>query len=806
MKIPMSWLREFVDLGEMDTRAFMDGMTMSGSKTEALEELGADIKGVVTGRVLSITKHPNADKLFITKIDIGDGNPLQILTAATNLAEGDYVPVAMDGAVLAGGKTIKTGTMRGELSQGMLCSVEELGYSLADYPEAIEDGIYVFQSPVPLGVDPAPILELREDVVEFEITSNRPDCFSVYGIAREAAATFDKKLKDFTVNVKEEAAGAASDLISVEINDKDLCPRYCARVIKDVKISPSPQWLRHRLTAAGLRPINNIVDITNYVMLELGQPMHAFDIETVRGGTIIVRRAAEGEKITTLDGNVRDLDSSMLVIADKERAVAVAGAMGSEDSKITEDASAVLLESASFNGVSVRQTSKALGMRTDASSKFEKGLDPNLALLAIDRAAELIETLGAGRVMPGVVDEYPSKREPWDVSYSEERINALLGTSLTAAEMENLLGRLSIPAKDGTAHIPTYRPDITHEADIAEEVGRIYGYGNIETTLASGAARVGKMTREQRLCGVIREAMTALGYNEALTYAFESPKVFDKLNLPKDSALREAAVIRNPLGEDFSVMRTSAVPAMLSSLSLNSSRRNEAAKLYELARVYLPKTLPLTQLPDEPQTLTLGLYGGDYYDIKGAAEYLLERLGISGSRVVYTVSPDKAVCWDKSLNFLHPGRMAYITADGAYLGYIGELHPMVLENYDIDGRACVCVMYTKALFEAAMDTPVYKPLPKFPGIKRDIAVIADAVHTVGDFISEINEAGGELLEEVRLFDVYQGKNMEAGKRSLAFSLYFRHPERTLTDAEAAAGVKNIVGRLAERFGAVLRDR
>ncbi|MCL2702422.1 MAG: phenylalanine--tRNA ligase subunit beta [Defluviitaleaceae bacterium] len=804
MKIPMTWLNDFVDLGDVDIKTFMDRMTMSGSKAEGFEALGADITGVVTGRVLSIDKHPGADKLLITKIDTGRAEPVQIVTAATNLKAGDYVPVALDGAVLAGNKVIAAGELRGELSDGMLCSIEELGYDRDSYPEAPEDGIYVFAEPVELGADPAPILELREDVVEFELTSNRPDCFSVLGIAREAAATFNRPLKAGEINPGETAGNDVGDFIKVRIDNPELCPRYCARVVRNVKIGPSPQWLRHRLTAAGLRPINNIVDVTNYVMLELGQPMHAFDIGCVRGGEIIVRNARPGEVLTTLDGTARSLDPSMLVIADKERGLAVAGVMGGEDSMITGVAGAVLLESANFNGINVRLTAKKLGMRTDSSAKFEKRLDPNLALTAINRAAELIEQIGAGSVVKGAVDAYPGVREPWEVRYNGNKINALLGLKLTDAEIEGFLARLGISAKDGAAKIPTFRPDLIAEADIAEEVARLYGYDNIETTLA-GSSGIGKKNDRQLLRDRVREAMSALGYHEALSFAFESPAVFDRLRFDGNSGLRRAAVIKNPLGEEYGIMRTTTVPAMLTSLALNYNRRNEEAALYEIARVYLPKSVPMTELPDELDIVTMGLYGNrDFYDIKGAAEYVAGKIGADPNKTAFVREQEvKGAPHATDLPFLHPGRKACIAVDGVFAGFIGEVHPAVREDYGLDTRAYVCALYLDALFARA-EQPAYNPLPRFPAMRRDIALITDNAHTVGDILAAIRETGGEFLEEAAFFDAYTGAGIEPGKRSLAFSMHFRHPARTLTDAETSETVQAVLDALKKRFGAVLR--
>lgn len=808
MKIPMSWLKTFADLPDMDIKTFTDHMTMSGSKVEGCEIIGGGISGVVTGKVLSIIRHPGADKLFVTMVDVGQSAPLQIVTGAVNVKAGDFVPVALDGAVLAGGKQIQTGEIRGQQSAGMLCSINELGFDRDDCPEAPEDGIYIFTEPVPLGADPLALLDLRETVVDFELTSNRPDCFSVIGMAREAAAAFGKTLNVPDITVTEAADSDVKDFISVNILNPKLCPRYCARVVTDVTIAPSPLWIRRRLSAAGLRPVNNIVDVTNYVMLEMGQPMHAFDISGVRGGEIIVRNARENEVITTLDKVTRTLDPSMLVIADRERAIAVAGVMGGEESKITGNADAVLLESACFDGVSVRLTAKKLGLRTDSSSKFEKQLDPNMALAAVNRAAELIEAIGAGRIVRNVADEYPAVRKPWQVVYSVERINGLLGVVLTDDEVTNLLATIGVFAKNGVADIPTYRPDLTEEADIAEEVARLYGYDRLPATLASGTPTIGKKTDAQLRRDIIKNSMAALGYNECLTYAFESPKVFNKLTLAPNHKLREAAVIKNPLGEDYSIMRTTTVSSMLENLATNHSRHDEETALYELARVYIPFESPLKTLPRELDGLTMGVSGNrNFFDVKGAVLYICEGLGIPEEVVLFHKEPASANVsqqQDVPLPFLHPGRMAYISINGVYAGFMGEVHPAAAENFAAPERSVICVLYTEALFENG-GQPVYKPLPRFPGIKRDIAVVLDGVIPAAGVTEAIRANGGPWLAEVQLFDAYQGSHIEDGKRSLAFGLTFRHPQRTLADQEAADAVKDIVAVLNQTFGAVLRS-
>jgi len=797
MQVPMSWLKAYVDIDSgIDLKTFMESMTMSGSKVEGATHMGANISNVVVGKIVSIEKHPDADKLVVTQIDVGQGAPVQIVTGATNVFVGAVVPVAMDGATLAHDVKIKKGKLRGVASDGMLCSVEELGYTRHDYPEAPEDGIYIFQDEQTIGADVRPILELVEDVVEYEITSNRPDCFSILGIAREAAATFAKPFNAPVVTVAEKAGGNVNDMVNIDIKNPALCPRYAARVVKNVKIEASPQWLRHRLTAAGIKPINNIVDVTNYVMLEMGQPMHAFDIDCIKGG-IVVRNAENGEMLTTLDGVERKLDSSMLVIADHERALAVAGIMGGADSKITGGAGAVLFESATFDGTNIRLTSKKLGLRTDASSKYEKGLDPNLALAAINRAVQLVEENGWGEVVAGVADCYPAKREARTVKYTTESINALLGTNLTTAQMEEYWSRVEIKAANGEAVVPTFRPDLEAEADLAEEVARLFGYDNIPATLASGTPTAGKKTQWQLLEDMVKESMTAFGFCEALTYAFESPKVFGKLNIPADSPLRQTVTILNPLGEDFSIMRTSTLNGMLTSLATNYSRRAESTALFELAKIYIPKALPLTELPDEKPVLTIGMYGkADYYDLKGVVEGLAAQFGLAD--IVFAPVTDNPS--------MHPGRTASVSVNGQELGVFGEVHPAVLENYEIGTKAYVAVIDVRVLFGNAKLVSMYEAVPRFPAIRRDIAMLVRDEVLVRDIESAIREKSGKLVEAIKLFDVYKGTSLAEGFKSVAYSISFRAADRTLTDEEVSSTMKKILANLEAKVGAQLRDK
>lgn len=799
MDLPMKWLSEYVDINT-DTQDFIDKITLSGSKVESVTTMAKDITNVVTGKVLEVEKHPDADKLVVTKVDIGAEEPLQIVTGAPNVYPGAIVPVALVGATVYhhgnGIEKIKKGKLRGIESNGMMCSIDELGFTVHDYPEAAEDGIYIFREDVPLGADVKKLLEMEDDVVEFEITSNRPDCFSIVGLAREAAATYRVPFKYPEIKVEEKGEGKTADLIDVEIKNPELCPRYIARAVKNVKIGPSPLWLRHRLTAAGVRPINNIVDITNYVMLELGQPMHAFDIDTIDNAKIIVRNAENGEKITTLDGQERVLDDTMLVISDCNKAVAVAGVMGGENSKITEGARAILFESANFNGPNVRVTAKKLGLRTDASAKYEKGLDPNLALDAVNRAVQLVEILGCGEVCEGMVDCYPNKRESWSVEYSTEGINKLLGTDLSEKEMIDLLALVEVKADGKNAIIPTFRPDLLTEADLAEEVGRFYGYDNIETTLAAGTPTVGKKSYTQNIDDKIMNTMISLGLSEAKCFSFESPKVFDKLNIPQDSDLRKTVTISNPLGEDFSIMRTVTLNGMLNSISTNYNRRNESAYLFEMGKVYIPKALPLTELPDERNMLTMGMYGNvDFYGIKGITEELFTVLGMR-DKVSYSPKSD--------IPFMHPGRLADISVGDDSIGYVGEVHPAIAEKYAIGTKTYVAVIDVDKLYKYADFERTYKALPKYPATTRDIAVLVKDEVIVKDIEDIIKAKGGKLLESVQLFDVFKGKQIPEGYKSVAYNISFRADDRTLTDDEVNGPMKKIIKELEEKLGAQLR--
>lgn len=796
MKLPLKWLKDYTDIN-VSPKEYANALTMSGSKVEGFEKLGEEIGGVVAGRIVSIEKHPDADRLLVAQVDTG-GGIIQVVTGAVNIRINDLVPIALDGSTLPGGTNIKKGKFRGIESNGMMCSISELGVTKEEYPNAAEDGIFILEGDFDPGTDIREVLGLNDTVVEFEITSNRPDCFSIIGLARESAATFGTAFRIPEVKVME-LGDSVDGQATVEIRAPELCFRYAARIIKDVKIGPSPNWMQHRLKASGVRPINNIVDITNYVMLEYGQPMHAFDLENLQGRRIIVRTAENGEKMHTLDDQERELDGPMLVIADTERPVAVAGVMGGADSEIKPDTRTILFESATFNGVSVRLTAKKLGMRTEASGRFEKGLDPENALAALNRAAQLVEQIGAGTVCKGVIDCYPAKAEKKVIPFNPGRINALLGTSISVDKMKEILIGLEIEVNDeeGTVTAPTFRPDLECEADIAEEIARFYDYNNINATLLEGkAATIGGKTRKQKIEDIIRWTMQSCGLSEAYTYSFASPKAFDKINLPCGSELRKAVAIVNPLGEDYGIMRTTTLPGMLEALATNYNRRVEEARLFEMSYVYLPKSLPLTELPYEKPVLTLGMYGkADFYDMKGALEELMEALGIKkyGFEQV------------KDNPSYHPGRTAGLTVNGKECGIFGEIHPSVADEFGAAQRTYVGTVDIEPLLENAELKPGYKPLPRYPAVMRDIAVLVDDRVTIGQMEPVIREKAGEILEEVKLFDVYKGKQVPEGKKSVAFSFAFRSAGKTLTDNEANSVMSNIVKALEDKFGAQLRE-
>ena len=795
MKLNRKWLNEeFVDLSGVPDREFVETMTIAGQKVETYERLDAELRNVVVGRVVSITRHTNSDHMWVCQIDVGAGEPVQIVTGAQNVHEGDLVPVAQHNSWLPGGVHITKGKLRGEVSNGMLCSLKELGLTLNDFPYAIEDGIWILQEDCKPGDDINTVIGNDDTVVDFEITNNRPDCYSILGLAREAAAAFNKPMRHHDPVVRGGAAGELSELLEVEVPAEDLCRRYTARMVRNVKIAPSPKWLRQRLRANGVRSINNIVDITNYVMLEYGQPMHAFDYRYVGSGKIVVRRSEPGETLTTLDGNVRTLTPGMLVIADETKPIGLAGIMGGENSEIMDDTVDVVFESANFNGTSIRQTALALGMRTEASGKFEKNIDPLLTLPAVDRACELVELLGAGEVMDGVIDVLNDIPEPRTIELEPDRINALLGTDISEADMVEYLRRLEIPVEGHEIRVPSWRPDLVGMADIAEEVGRLFGYNNIPTTTFRGAATEGGYTEAMKLENRAGSLCRSLGYSEILTYSFVSPSIFDQIRLPEDSSLRNAMRIQNPLGEDASIMRTVALPSMLAILARNNAYHNDAVKLYELAKVYLPK--PGQTLPDEPKHLVLGTYGEheDFFKMKGEIEAFLRGMNVPEAR--YTA--------EKHDPTFHPGRCARVSMGGVDLGCFGQIHPLVARSYGIDGEIFAAELNFTALLSLQLPEKTYTPLPKYPAVTRDIAVVCGDSVTVAALSDCIRAAGGKLLRSVELFDIYRGKGIASGSKSAAFRLTLRADDRTLTDADSDGVVSAVLAALEKELNAKLR--
>ena len=792
MKLSREWLGEYTTIGAPD-KEYCDAMTMSGSKVEGWEVTGSEISRVVVGRVLSMERHTNSDHMWVCKIDVGGERELQIVTGAQNVNIGDLVPVALDGSTLPGGKEIHTGKLRGELSEGMLCSLGELGLEQRDFPYAIEDGIFILEEDCVPGDDIREVCGLNDSVVEFEITNNRPDCLSVRGLARESACTFHTPLT-FAEPTVTAGHGDIHEKLSVEIKDAELCPRYTARMVKNIKIAPSPKWMRRRLRASGVRPINNIVDITNYVMLEYGQPMHAFDYACLHDGKIIVRRAEEGESLRTLDGNDHALTPGMLVIADPEGPVALAGVMGGANSEITDETTTIVFESANFLGHSIRKTAIALGMRTDASGRFEKGLDLFATVPAVDRACELVEMLGAGEVFDGTIDVLAKEPETTFIELDDKRINALLGTDIPREFMADTLTSLGFELNGNTLTVPSWRGDCTMLADIAEECARFWGYDKIEATDIRGAATQGGYSEKTLFVQKLGTACRAMGYTEVVTYSFVSPSSLDKIKVPADSPLRDNYRILNPLGEDTSVMRTTALPSMLGVLSTNLSRRNMEAKLYEMATVY--KKQPGKVLADERTVLTLGAYGGgvDFFALKGAVEALL-----CAAR-----TPDVRFTADTETAAFHPGRCAAVWSGDTRLGTLGQIHPDVCAAYGLDGATYCAEIDVVLLHDLEGAEPVYTPLPRFPAITRDIAVVCDAAVPVGELTECIRKAEKNVLRGVKLFDVYTGVGIPEGKKSVAFSLTLRSDDGTLTDDHAEEAVRAVLDALRESFGAVIR--
>ena len=796
MNTSLSWIKTYVPDLDVTAQEYTDAMTLTGTKVEGFTELDADLDKIVIGQIDKIEKHPDADKLIICQVNIGTES-VQIVTGAPNVKEGDKVPVVLDGGRVAGGHDgkmtpggikIKKGKLRGVESFGMMCSIEELGSTREMYPEAPEYGIYIFPEDAVVGESAVKALGLDDVVFEYEITSNRVDCYGVLGIAREAAATFQKKFCPPIVEVKENDE-KASDYVKVTVEDPELCPRYCARVVKNVKIGPSPKWMQRCLASNGIRPINNLVDITNYVMEEFGQPMHAYDLDTIANQEIVVRRAGKDEKFVTLDGQERIMDENVLMICDGEKAVGIAGIMGGENSMITDDVKTVLFEAACFDGTSIRLSSKRIGLRTDASGKFEKGLDPNNAQAAIDRACQLMEELGAGEVVGGMVDVCSETREPSRVKFEPEKINKLLGTSLTKEEMIDYLGRVEMAYDEKTDEIvaPTFRQDIHCNADVAEEVARFYGYDKIPMTLPTGEATTGKLPFKLRIQEVARDIAEYCGFSEGMSYSFESPKVFDKLCIPEDSDLRKVITISNPLGEDYSIMRTSTLNGMLASLSTNYNRRNKDVRLYELGNIYLPKSLPVTELPDERTMFTLGMYGkGDFFDMKGVCEEFFEKIGMK-KKVTYDPNSGKP--------FLHPGRQANMIYEGKVVGYLGEVHPAVADNYSIGEKAYIAVIDILDVLEFAGFNHKYTGIAKYPAVTRDLSLVVPHAVLAGQIEEIFDQRGGNILESYQLFDIYEGAQIEKGFKSMAYSLVFRAHDKTLGENEISAAMKKIMNGL-----------
>ena len=807
MNTALSWIKAYVPDLEVTDQEYMDAMTLSGTKCEGYTRLDKNLEKIVVGRIEKIERHPDADKLVVCQVNVGT-ETIQIVTGAPNVFEGAVVPVVLDGGKVAGGHDgsplpeagikIKKGKLRGVPSYGMMCSVEELGSSREAYPEAPEDGIYIFDPETPIGSDAVEALGLHDTVFEYEITSNRVDCYGVIGIAREAAATFRKP---FHAPVITETGNEEDihDYLEVAVEDTDLCSRYVARMVKNIKLGPSPKWMQRRLAASGIRPINNLVDITNYVMEEYGQPMHAFDYDTLAGHKIVVKRAKDGDTFQTLDGQIRNMDHDVLMINDGEKAVGIAGIMGGENSKITDDVKTMVFEAACFDGTNIRLSAKRIGLRSDASGKFEKGLDPNTAMEAMNRACQLIEELGCGEVVGGAIDIYPNPKTPIQLPFDPEYINNLIGTSLTEEEMLSYFPALEMEYDAATRMltIPTWRQDVLRGCDIAEEVARFYGYDNIPTTLPSGSATAGKLSFKMRIEETARDVAEFCGFSQAMCYSFESPKAFDKLMLPADHSMRQAITISNPLGEDFSIMRTTSLNGMLTSLATNYKRRNKDVKLYEMANIYLPKALPLTELPDERVQFTLGMYSDapeNFFYMKGVVEEFFDKIGLH-EKIHYTP--------DGSYPFLHPGRQASIVYAGQTVGYLGEVHPAVTDNYEIGSRVTVAVLDMPYIVEKASYDRKYEGIAKYPAMTRDISMLMKKEILCSQVEDIIEKKGGKLVESYHLFDIYEGSQIAAGMKSMAYSITFRAADRTLEDKEVNAAMEKILKAL-EELGIELR--
>ena len=794
MNLNRKWINEeFVDLSHISDKEYVETLTVFGQKVETYERMDAQIKNVVVGKVLEIVRHENSDHMWVCQIDIGEEAPVQIVTGAQNVKVGDLVPVAKHNSWLPGGVHITKGKLRGVASNGMLCGLEELGLTQGDFPYAITDGIFIIEEPCNIGDDINAVIGNDDTVVEFEITNNRPDCYSIIGLARESAAAFGLPMKHHEPVVKGSDAGSIFEHLDVDVPAEHLCNRYSSRMVANVKIGPSPKWLRQRLRANGVRPINNIVDITNYVMLEYGQPMHAFDYRYVGSGKIVVREAEEGETLTTLDGNVRNLKPGMLVIADETKPIGLAGIMGGENSEILDDTTTVVFESANFNGTSIRQTALALGMRTESSGKFEKNLDPMMTVPAVQRACELVELLECGDVLDGIIDIINYVPQPKELPLEPEKINRLLGTNISKEDMVKFLNLLEIPVEGDTIMVPSFRPDLNLMADIAEEVGRSYGYNEIPTTAFKTSTQGGysPMMQLESKAGTL---CRGLGYSEIITYSFVSPTIFDQIRLPADSPLRNTLKIQNPLGEDTSIMRTIAVPSMLDILARNFNYHNKAAKLYELAKVYMP--VEGQALPQEPKMLVLGNYGAgeNFFSLKGELEAVFAGLRLKTAR--YTAVNDNPT--------YHPGRCAKVTIDGVDVGFLGQIHPLVAKNYGMDCEVYCAEIDFMKLFDAQLPAPTYIPLPKYPTVNRDLSLMCDESVTVSSVEDVITAAAGKLLRGVKLFDIYRGVGVPEGKKSLAFALELRADDRTLTDSDSEAVISKVLKSLEEKLGATLR--
>lgn len=805
MNTALSWIKAYVPDLDVTAQEYTDAMTLTGTKVEGYQCLDKNLEKIIVGQITRIDPHPDADKLIICQVNMGD-ETIQIVTGADNVKEGDKIPVVLDGGRVAGGHDggplpedgikIKKGKLRGIESNGMMCSIEELGSSREMFPDAV-DGIYILPEETVIGSDAVEAIGLRDVVFEYEITSNRVDCYSVIGIAREAAATFNQSFIPPVVPVTGNSEDI-HDYLEVSVENQELCPRYCARMVKNIKLAPSPNWMQRRLAASGIRPINNIVDITNYVMEEYGQPMHAFDYDLIAGHKIIVKTAKDGDVFQTLDGQERKLDSTILMINDAEKEVGIAGIMGGENSKITDDVKTMVFESACFNGTNIRLSAKKVGLRTDASGKYEKGLDPNNAEAAVNRACQLIEELGAGEVVGGMIDIYPVKREGVRVPFEPEKMNRLLGTEIDPETMLGYFKKIDLDYDEKTKEVivPTFRQDLNCMADLAEEVARFYGYDNIPTTLPSGEATAGKLPYNLKIEQIARRIAEFSGFSQSMTYSFESPKVFDKLLLPENSKLRQAVTISNPLGEDFSIMRTTPLNGILSSLSTNYNRRNKNVRLYEMANIYLPKSLPLTELPDERTQFTLGMYGdGDFFTMKGVIEEFFEKAGMA-SKLHYNPEAGKP--------FLHPGRQAEIVYDDVVVGYLGEVHPDVADTYKIGERAYVAVLDMPGLLPYTTFDRKYKGLAKYPAVTRDISMVMKKEIMVGQVEDIIEKRGGKILESYQLFDVYEGSQILSGHKSVAYSITFRALDRTLEDKEVNTVMDKILRGLKD-LGIELRS-